>query len=395
MTTHQDNAGANGGDPGGRGRDSRDAPRAPAAADIELFQRFYADERAAAAQYRDLAAMEEGERAELFSELAATEERHAAHWAALLRDAGHEPAEGERPWRDRALVAIARVVGVDRVLPSIIRAEAADRDRYRDSAHAPQEMADEEASHGRTLALASADSVGEGLASAEGRHRIGMGGSLRAAVFGANDGLVSNFALIMGVAGGTGDAAVILLAGIAGLVAGAGSMAAGEWVSVRSQRELYEREIAVERWELQEFPDDERRELELIYRAKGLDEEDARKVAERIMADPDVALDTLAREELGLNPAELGSPWGAAFSSFFAFASGALVPLVPYLFGAGTAALAASAVLSALALAAVGAGISVFTGRSLWRSGLRMMVIGGGAALVTYVVGSLVGVTLD
>lgn len=230
---------------------------------------------------------------------------------------------------------------------------------------------------------------------ADARHRTGSGGSLRAAVFGANDGLVSNFALIMGVAGGTGAPGVILLAGVAGLVAGAGSMAAGEWVSVRSQRELYEREIEVERWELEEFPDDERLELELIYEAKGLDSETARTLAEQIMADPEVALDTLVREELGLNPADLGSPWGAAIASFLAFAAGAVVPLLPFLFTAGPQALVAAALLSALALAAVGTAISVFTGRPVWRSALRMAAIGGGAALVTYLIGSLIGVTLD
>jgi len=214
-------------------------------------------------------------------------------------------------------------------------------------------------------------------------------------VFGANDGLVSNFALIMGVAGGTGDSAVILLAGIAGLVAGAGSMAAGEWVSVRSQRELYERELEVERWELAAFPDDERDELELIYRAKGLDAAAARNLADAIMADPDVALNTLAREELGLNPGDLGSPWTAAISSFLAFAAGALVPLLPFVFATGTAGLAASAAVSALALATVGATLSVFTGRAAWRSALRMVLIGGGAAVATYLIGSVVGVTLD
>jgi VIT1/CCC1 family predicted Fe2+/Mn2+ transporter len=172
-------------------------------------------------------------------------------------------------------------------------------------------------------------------------------------------------------------------------------MAAGEWVSVRSQRELFERELRVERWELEEFPDDERHELELIYQAKGMDTSQAAALAERIMADPDIALDTLAREELGLNPGDLGSPWTAAISSFVAFAVGAVVPLLPFLFGiTPMAAVVASAVLSAVALATVGAVISVFTGRPAWRSGLRMVAIGSGAAVVTYIIGSLVGVTL-
>src|SRR5690606_20308843 len=185
-------------------------------------------------------------------------------------------------------------------------------DRYRATAAAPPEMAAEEREHGRTLAMATGLGVGTALSLAEGRHRTSIGGSLRAAVFGVNDGLVSNLALIMGVAGGTTTPSTVVLAGVAGLVAGAGSMAAGEWISVRSQRELFEREIAVERAELEQFPEEEQRELELIYRAKGFSEEQARDLAEQIMADPEVALDTMVREELGLDPDDLGSPWLAA-----------------------------------------------------------------------------------
>ena len=368
--------------------------RSHVAEDLELFEALWRDERASAALYRALAAIDE-DRRELLDELAVTEERHANHWASLLRDAGREPTGAITPWRHRLLVWWARRFGLARVLPVVVRAEAADRDRYRGLVHATTEMAEEEAGHGRALALASGGGVGAGLAMADARHRITAGGSLRAAVFGVNDGLVSNLALIMGVAGGAADSGVILLAGVAGLVAGAGSMAAGEWVSVRSQRELFERELSVERWELEEFPDDERHELELIYRAKGMDAAQAAALAERIMADPDIALDTLAREELGLNPADLGSPWTAAISSFVAFAVGAVVPLLPFLVGVIAAgAVVASSLLSAVALATVGAVISAFTGRSAWRSGLRMVAIGGGAALVTYLIGSLVGVSL-
>lgn len=363
--------------------------------DLDRFEEFWRDEHAAARLYRALGDISVGDRRGLFERLAVTEERHAAHWEALLADASRKPGAGSFPWRSRVLLWVARRFGVDRALPWIVKAEAADPDRYRRTPHAGTGMAQEEADHGRELALMSSQGVGAALAMADARHRTGSGGSLRAAVFGANDGLVSNFALIMGVAGGTGAPGVILLAGVAGLVAGAGSMAAGEWVSVRSQRELYEREIEVERWELAEFPDDERLELELIYEAKGLDSETARTLAEQIMADPEVALDTLVREELGLNPADLGSPWGAALASFLAFAAGAVVPLLPFLFTAGPQALVAAALLSALALAAVGTAISVFTGRAAWRSALRMVAIGGGAALVTFLIGSLIGVTLD
>lgn len=364
-------------------------------AELAQFEDWWRAERAAAWLYRELAELAGEDRRPLFKRLAVTEERHAEHWAGLLADAGRHPQPSPRPWRHRVLVWAARRVGVDRVLPAVVRAEAAERDRYRDTAHARPGMAEEETAHGRAVALAYSDNVGAGLALADARHRTGAGGALRAAVFGANDGLVSNLALIMGVAGGTSEPAVIVLAGVAGLVAGAGSMAAGEWVSVRSQRELYEREIAVERWEVEQFPDEGRTELALIYEGKGLDTASAEQLAGQLIADPQVALDTLAREKLGLNPADLGSPWRAAISSFLTFATGAFVPLLPFLFISGMAAVVAAAILSALALASVGGVLSVFTGRPVWRSALRMVAIGGGAALATYLIGSLIGVTLD
>lgn len=360
--------------------------------EVAAFTQFWRDELVAAERYRRLAEVDrDAERASVLRELAATEERHAAHWEARLREAGHEPAPGRFPLRDALLVWVAERFGVDRVLPAIIRAEAADRDRYRETAAAPREMAAEEREHGRVLALASGLGVGAAISLADGRHRTSLGGSLRAAVFGVNDGLVSNLALIMGVAGGTTTPSAVVLAGVAGLVAGAGSMAAGEWISVRSQRELFEREIAVERAELEQFPEEEQHELELIYRAKGFDQEQARALAEQIMADPEVALDTMVREELGLDPDDLGSPWLAAISSFLAFAVGAAVPLLPFLFAAGVGAVVVSSSLSAAALAAVGLAISVLTGRSGWRSALRQVLIGGVTAVATYLIGSAVG----
>ena len=171
-------------------------------------------------------------------------------------------------------------------------------------------------------------------------------------------------------------------------------MGAGEWISVRSQAELYEREIAVEREELRRWPDEERDELALIFQAKGMGEVEAGEVADRIMADPETALDTMAREELGIDPGGLPSPWVAASSSFVAFALGAVVPLLPFLLAAATNALVGAAVLSGLALFGVGAALSIFTGRSALRSGGRMLLVGSAAAAATFVIGSLVGVTL-
>lgn len=229
----------------------------------------------------------------------------------------------------------------------------------------------------------------------EGKHNSVSGGNLRAAVFGVNDGLVSNTSLIMGIAGASGDSRIILLSGVAGLLAGAFSMAAGEYISMRSQRELFEYQIGLEREELEEYPDEEAEELALIYNARGLPLDEARRMAQDLMQDPEHALSTLAREELGLNPHDLGSPWGAAMSSFLAFAAGGIVPLLPFLFGAGKNALFVAAALAGAALFGVGALLSLFTGKRGWLSGLRMMLIGGGAGMVTYLIGGLIGVSVN
>jgi len=208
-------------------------------------------------------------------------------------------------------------------------------------------------------------------------------------VFGVNDGLVSNTSLAMGFAGSGASASVILFAGLAGLLAGALSMAAGEYVSMRSQREAHQHEITLEEQELRDDPEAE--ELALIYRAKVLDAEEAERVATTIIKDRGVALDTMAREELGLDPDELGSPWSAALSSLGAFAAGAVVVVLPYLFSLGRAALIAAIVLASLALFAIGAVIGLLNGRGGLRSGIRQLLIGGGAALLVYVIGRGVG----
>lgn len=215
----------------------------------------------------------------------------------------------------------------------------------------------------------------------------GKSGALRAAIFGVNDGLVSNLALIMGVTGAAVPSRVVLLAGVAGLLAGAFSMAGGEYVSMRVQRELFERLIHLEAHELGTDPEGERRELQRIYEARGFPRELATRVSEALMRDPRLALETHAREELGLDPTQLGSPWGAALSSFVTFAAGAAVPLLPFVIGSGVAAALAAVAASGTALFAVGAAMSVLTGRSAWASGLRMLLIGGSLAGVTFGVG--------
>jgi VIT1/CCC1 family predicted Fe2+/Mn2+ transporter len=214
-------------------------------------------------------------------------------------------------------------------------------------------------------------------------------------VFGVSDGLVSNTALVMGFAGSGSSRTAILLAGVAGLLAGAFSMAAGEYVSMSSQREMFERELALEAQELEETPDEEHAELVLLYRAKGLDRADAEHLADRIMSDKKVALDTLAREELGLDPDELGSPWSAAGSSLLAFALGAFVVVLPYLITGGAAALLTAIGLAVLALFGVGAGIGIMNGRPAVRSGFRQVLVGGLAAGVTFLIGHLIGTSVS
>jgi vacuolar iron transporter family protein len=229
----------------------------------------------------------------------------------------------------------------------------------------------------------------------EGSALSGKSGTLRAAIFGVNDGLVSNVALIMGFAGAGQDRSLILLAGISGLLAGAFSMGAGEYISMRVQRELLERLLHLEAHELGSDPDGERHELAAIYIRKGLDPELADRVAGELMRDPTVALDTHAREELGIDPTEgLGSPWGAAISSFLMFSAGALIPIVPFMFGSGAAGAVLSAGITGLALLTVGGLTSRLTGRSVWLSALRMFSIGAAAAAVTFGIGALLGVSV-
>jgi VIT1/CCC1 family predicted Fe2+/Mn2+ transporter len=233
------------------------------------------------------------------------------------------------------------------------------------------------------------------LAEVGARHRSGLGGNLRAVVFGVNDGLLSNASLVMGLAGAGVGTKYILVSGTAGLLAGALSMAAGEYVSVRSQREMYEHQIALEREEVAEYPEEEAEELALIYEARGVELGQARAVSRALLAQPEHALDVLAREELGLNPDDLGSPIQAATASFLSFATGAMIPLVPFVGpGAAPHPLFATIALTAAALFAVGMALSLFTGRNAWRGAIRMVVIGGGAGLVSYLVGRGLGAAL-
>jgi VIT1/CCC1 family predicted Fe2+/Mn2+ transporter len=275
-----------------------------------------------------------------------------------------------------------------------------ERDAVHDYDGQPEATAEglpaDERSHARVLQaveLATRNGVaGSVLARLEGRHRATGGNALRAAVLGASDGLTSNMSLVMGVAGAALGGRSVLLTGFAGLLAGALSMAIGEWLSVQSARELNERQIAVEREELATAPAEEQEELALIYQAKGVDEATARQLAQHLMSQEDSALDTLAREELGVDPQELGgSALEAAATSFCLFAVGAFIPVLPYIFTAGVAALVASILLSAVGLFLVGAGITLTTGTPLLKAGGRQVLFGMAAAGITFGLGRLVG----
>jgi VIT1/CCC1 family predicted Fe2+/Mn2+ transporter len=362
---------------------------------VKRWRELLGSERDAAALYARIAAAETGERRTIFEELAAVERRHAAHWEEKIRGAGETvPPHAGPSVRTRLLATAASRLSTNAVLPLIERTERADAGVYDSDPDAGPGMAADEHGHARTIAKlieGGRPSPQAQIARREPWHRGDRSGTLRAGVFGVSDGLVSNTALVMGVAGSGASHTVILLTGTAGLLSGSFSMAVGEYVSMASQREMYQREIALEAQELEEKPEEEHDELVLLYRAKGLPRDDAAQLADRIMADRQVALDTLTREELGLDPAQLGSPLAAAISSLLTFAAGALVVILPYFAGSGTAALVTAIVLAAAALVGVGAGIGVMNGRSPVRSGLRQLLLGGAAALVTYGIGHLIG----
>jgi len=310
----------------------------------------------------------------LFAELADAAESQARIWEKELGKDGGELPQFHPTLRARLVAQLIRALGPRSVRPILIAMKVRGMSVYQGTP------------------VRGGHPMPTSVAEVGGRHKsVEAGGNVRAAVFGVNDGLVSNAALIMGVAGATSDLQVVYLTGIAGLLAGAFSMAAGEYVSMRSQRELFEYQIALEREELEEYPLEEQEELALIYHARGLTKEQADQVAAELMKDKEQALDTLAREELGLNPADLGSAWGAASSSFLSFAVGGAVPLLPFVFGNGGSIMSLVVVVTAIALFMVGATLSLFTGKDAWWSGLRMVLIGGGAGLVTFLVGRLLG----
>jgi VIT1/CCC1 family predicted Fe2+/Mn2+ transporter len=369
--------------------------------DIKRYQDNLRDELEGAQLYTQIAAAERDPlRRDLFLQLAQAEERHAALWREKLAAAGLKEQQYVPSLRTRLLGKLAQRFGPGFVMPTIAAAEFSDRDKYasQPDAHA---ISAEERGHAAVVqqlakGQAGGSVTGADIVRAERWHRGASGNNLRAAVLGANDGLVSNFCLIMGVAGAGSANRIILLTGLAGLVAGACSMALGEWLSVTNARELASTQIAKEAEEIEQTPQAEQHELALIYQAKGLPKGEAQRVAAELMRDKKAALDTLAREELGLDPAELGgNPWSAAATSFALFSIGAIVPVIAFLWLQGLPAIVTSLVASALALCVIGVLTSLFNGRSPWFSAARQAVFGVAAAAVTYAIGSLLGVSLS
>jgi VIT1/CCC1 family predicted Fe2+/Mn2+ transporter len=358
------------------------------------------DERGSAALYRVMAEHEKNPQiAGVYSRLAETEDKHADAWVKRMQDAGADIPPYRPSWQDRVMIWLVRRFGVDVVVPTLARLEVKGSQEY-DKQPEAKDMVPEEQSHARLLQQIEKTSgkgmEGSALAKLEGRHRSAGGNALRAAVLGASDGLLSNFNLVMGVAGAELSNKNILLTGFAGLLAGAISMALGEWISVRSSRELYEKQIATEKEEIATAPAEEIEELILIYQSRGMDETMARGIATRLMENPDTAIDSLARDELGIDPQELGgSAMEAALTSFLLFGAGAVLPVVPFLFLTGTIAVMVSAAVSCAGLFAVGAAITLFTGRSVVYSGLRQVLFGLLAAASVFLIGRVIGVSIS
>jgi VIT1/CCC1 family predicted Fe2+/Mn2+ transporter len=368
------------------------------ATSIEAWKENLQEERDGIALYEGLADTErDPKRARVFRQLADAERRHSAVWERKLTAAGEDlPAAGASA-RVRSLIWLARRFGTTFVLPMVIRAESADAARYALQSAEAEAMVKEEEAHRLALEQLNGktpSSAVDRIATRERWHRGGKAGSLRAAVFGVNDGLCSNVALVLGVAAGGAQGKALLLTGLAGLFAGSFSMAVGEFVSVASQRDLLRLQIIQEERELRETPEEERDEMVELFRQKGLDQEQARRAADDLMSNPRAALDTLVREELGLDPEDLGSPVGAALASFFSFAVGAIIPVLPFLWASTRIGVIISAAAAFATLATVGGLLGFLSGSGALRSAARMVGLATLATGVTVLIGRLVGSSL-
>lgn len=366
---------------------------------IEMYKEFRLDERNSAHTYLELAKMQKDAKlAEVYERMGNIELKHAIKWEGYLDEAGVSYPDFKPSWRTNLLLWLARKIGPDIILPTLIGNEKSGATAYRRAGMAGS-FAKQEDSHAIIIdAIRGTESpgiAGRSLAQLEGRHKTGGGNALRAAVLGANDGLVSNLSLVMGVAGASMNNTTIFIAGIAGLLAGAFSMALGEWLSVQSSRELYTHQLEIEAEEIENAPEEEMEELALIYESRGIEPEKAMEMARQILSDKVHAIDVMAREELGIDPDELGgSAWEAAITSFILFSLGAVIPVLPFIFTGGLTAITISVVISAIALFLVGAAITLFTGKGVLFSGLRMLIFGLLAAAITFGIGKLIGTSI-
>lgn len=335
--------------------------------------------------------------ASVFAQMSEIEKGHAIEFAKALNKNIDEFLQPS--WRAKTLNRIGKIFGYDYVLGALMDTEKSlATNVIRQKAKSNAEISGNEDSHVKILRSILDNETrvsGTQMARFEKRHRSVGGNAIRAAVLGGNDGLVSNFSLVMGIAGATTNQQGVLLAGVAGLLAGALSMALGEWISVKSSQELYENQMQLEMEELEINPEGEKQELKLIYMAKGIPEDQAAEIVEELMKNKTLAHEVLVKEELGINAEELkGSAMEAALSSFFLFAIGAIIPVLPFMFTTGMKAIILSTIASAFGLFLIGAAITLFTGRNVWFSGFRQVFFGLAAAAVTFGIGKLIGVTI-
>jgi VIT1/CCC1 family predicted Fe2+/Mn2+ transporter/rubrerythrin len=335
--------------------------------------------------------------ASVFAQMSEIEKGHAVEFAKALNKNIDEFLQPS--WRAKTLNRIGKIFGYDYVLGALMDTEKSLANNIvRQKAKSNAQISGNEDSHVKILRSILDNETrvsGTQMARFEKRHRSVGGNAIRAAVLGGNDGLVSNFSLVMGIAGATTNQQGVLLAGVAGLLAGALSMALGEWISVKSSQELYENQMQLEMEELEINPEGEKQELKLIYMAKGIPEDQAADIVEELMKNKTLAHEVLVKEELGINAEELkGSAMEAALSSFFLFAIGAIIPVLPFMFTTGMKAIILSTIASAFGLFLIGAAITLFTGRNVWFSGFRQVFFGLAAAAVTFGIGKLIGVTI-
>lgn len=337
--------------------------------------------------------------ANVLKQLSAIEESHAQHAIDKIRKSApsFQPPGASR--RARIQFKLGKIFGYDFIIANLSSMERSlASSTVRGKVKHGQKPSGLEHNHVMIIEAVSRGTTpasGGFIARMEGRHKTVGGNALRAAVLGANDGLVSNMSLVMGVTGAAASNTTILITGIAGMLAGAISMSLGEWLSVQSSRELNQRQIDLEAEELESSPEQERQELSLLYQAKGMDAESADALSHKVFENKEGALDTLVREELGIDQQELGgSAWEAAFASFFLFVAGAIIPVLPFTFLSGTQAVYTCLAFSVVGLFVIGASITLFTGRSFVTSGLRQVLFGLAAAAVTYGIGKLIDVSL-